>query len=79
MELKRLGWSREQESDYLQRALSFLSRSRITRYGDLCTYLSTLKQLTPGEDPATVSVPLQRRELLSQGDDLYPPPQLVGQ
>lgn len=70
MELKRLSWSREQESGYLQRALSCPSRSRITRYGDLCTYLSALKRLTPGEDPATASVPLQRRELLSQSDDL---------
>jgi len=35
VQLQRLGWQREQESIYLQRAYGHPSRSRLTSYGDL--------------------------------------------
>jgi hypothetical protein len=69
-ELQRLGWGREQEGIYLQRAFGHPSRSRLTRWADLTAFLRALEELTPGEDPASAPIPLQRRDLLSQCDTL---------
>ena len=68
--LKRIGWQREQEGQYLERAFGHPSRSRLTTYNDLLAYLRLLEQLEPGCDPHTAPVPLRRSELLSQSDDL---------
>jgi hypothetical protein len=68
--LKRIGWQREQEGQYLERAFGHPSRSRLTTYNDLLAYLRLLEQLEPGCDPHTSPVPLRRSELLSQSDDL---------
>lgn len=70
LELRRLGWSREQEGEYLQRAFSHPSRSRITSYTDLKSYLDVLEGLPPGAEPASSPVPLRRRDLLVQSDQL---------
>ena len=70
LELRRLGWSREQEGEYLQRAFSHPSRSRITSSTDLKSYLDVLEGLPPGAEPARSPVPLRRRDLLVQSDQL---------
>ena len=70
LELRRLGWTREQEGEYLQRAFSHPSRSRITSYTDLKAYLDVLEGLPPGAEPANSPVPLRRRDLLAQSDQL---------
>ncbi len=68
--LRRIGWSRDQEAAYLQRAFGHPSRSRLTSYADLVAYLTTLEGLEAGQDPAAVPVPLRRRDLLAQCDAL---------
>jgi hypothetical protein len=70
LQLKRLGWQREQESVYLERAFGHPSRSRLTTYGDLLGYLQSLQGLEPGADPQNAPVPLRRRDLLAQCDGL---------
>ena len=70
LQLQRLGWQREQEATYLERAFGHPSRSRITTYADLASYLQTLEMLGEPADPASVPVPLRRRDLLSQSDAL---------
>jgi hypothetical protein len=70
LELRRLGWQREQEATYLERAFHHPSRSRLTSYGDLVAYLQALQTLDAGSDPATAAVPLRRRDLLAQSDQL---------
>ncbi|MCX5956832.1 MAG: hypothetical protein NTW51_10620 [Cyanobacteria bacterium] len=70
LELRRLGWSREQEGEFLQRAYGHPSRSRITSYTDLKAYLDALEGLPPGAEPASSPVPLRRRDLLAQSDQL---------
>jgi hypothetical protein len=70
LQLRRLGWNREQEGTYLQRAFAHPSRSRLTRYGDLRAYLMALEALERGSDPAVAAVPLRRSELLAMGDAL---------
>lgn len=70
LQLRRLGWGREQESTYLQRAFGHPSRSRLTRYSDLRAYLVALEGLESGSDPVVATVPLRRSELLAQGDAL---------
>lgn len=70
LQLKRLGWQREQENTYLERAFGHPSRSRLTSYGDLVAYLQALQALEPGVDPSQAPVPLRRRDLLAQCDGL---------
>ncbi|MCH9713894.1 MAG: hypothetical protein K0U63_05015 [Cyanobacteria bacterium] len=68
--LKRIGWQREQEALYLERAFGHPSRSRLTTYNDLLAYLDLVEALEPPCDPASAPVPLRRRDLLSQSDAL---------
>ena len=70
LQLQRLGWGREQEGLYLQRAFGHPSRSRLTRWADLTAFLRALEALSPPADPASAPVPLQRRDLLATGDAL---------
>lgn len=70
LQLRRLGWQREQESSYLERAFGHPSRSRLTSYADLLAYLQALEALEPGCDPSNAPVPLRRRDLLAQCDGL---------
>lgn len=69
-QLQRLGWARDQEGVYLQRAFGHPSRSRLTRWADLTAFLRALEELEPGADPASAPIPLQRTDLLSQCDTL---------
>ncbi len=69
-QLQRLGWARDQEGVYLQRAFGHPSRSRLTRWADLTAFLRALEELEPGADPASAPIPLQRGDLLSQCDTL---------
>lgn len=70
LQLQRIGWGREEEGIYLQRAFGHASRSRITTYNDLAGYLRSVEGFAPGTDPASAPVPLRRRDLLSQCDQL---------
>ena len=68
LELKRIGWGREQEQQYLERAFGHASRHRLTRYADLVAYLRQLRQLQQGDQPEQSSVPIRRSDLITQGD-----------
>ena len=70
VQLQRLGWDRNQEGTYLQRAFGHPSRNRLTSFADLVTYLRALRSLASGSPPETAPVPLRRRDLLSQCDQL---------
>jgi hypothetical protein len=70
LQLQRLGWSREQEAIYLQRAFGHPSRNRLTTYADLLAYLRAVEGFAPQMDPATAAVPLRRGDLLRQCDQL---------
>ncbi len=70
IQLQRLGWQRDQESIYLQRAFGHPSRSRLTSYGDLVAYLAAVRQLQAPADPTSVPVPMRRVDLLAQSDEL---------
>ncbi|MCP9839790.1 hypothetical protein KBY93_03965 [Synechococcus sp. J7-Johnson] len=68
--LRQLGWEREQESIYLERAFGHPSRSRLIRYADLLAYLGALRRLESGVDPAQAALPLRRADLLRSSDVL---------
>ena len=69
-ELKRIGWNRDQERQYLERAFGHGSRHRLTRYADLVAFLRQLRQIKPGESPDQCAVPIHRSDLISQGDQM---------
>jgi len=70
LQLRRLGWEREREATYLQRAFGHPSRNRLTNYSDLRAYLHALEGMPAGSEPGSAPVPLRRSELLSQCDAL---------
>ena len=70
LECRRLGWDRDLERVYLERAFGHGSRHRLTRYSDLVAYLRQLKSLPGGTSPETASVPIRRSDLLGQGNQM---------
>ena len=68
LELRRIGWDRELESTYLERAFGHASRHRLTRYADLVSFLRQLRGLQPGDRPESAPVPIRRNDLIKQGD-----------
>ena len=70
LELKRIGWGRDQERIYLERAFGHASRHRLTRYADLVAYLRQLRQLQPQEQPDQAHIPIRRSDLITQGDQM---------
>jgi len=70
VQLQRLGWDRSREGLYLERAFGHPSRSRLTAYADLLAYLRALRGLPHGSQPEQAAVPLRRKDLLSQCDEL---------
>jgi hypothetical protein len=70
LELQRLGWERDQERIYLERAFGHGSRHRLTRYSDLVAFLKRLRSLEPGISAEHAPVPLRRSDLISQGDQM---------
>ncbi len=70
LELRRIGWDRDQERTYLERAFGHASRHRLTRYADLVAFLRQLRGLQPGDRPESAPVPIRRNDLISQGDQM---------
>ena len=70
LEVQRIGWDRDRERIYLERAFGHASRHRLTRYSDLVAFLRQLREMQTGENPETASVPRRRSDLLSQGDEM---------
>ncbi|KZR88070.1 hypothetical protein MITS9509_01604 [Synechococcus sp. MIT S9509] len=70
LELQRVGWDRDSEKIYLERAFGHASRHRLTRFSDLVSYLKRLRVLSPGSDPMHAEIPLRRSDLVTQGDEI---------
>ena len=70
LEMQRIGWDREQERSYLERAFGHSSRHKLTRYSDLIAYLKRLNALEPGTPVDVAPVPLRRGDLITQGDQM---------
>ena len=70
LEIKRIGWTREQEQSYLTRAFGHGRRHKLTRYADLVGYLRQLRLMQAGETPDQAPVPILRGDLIQQGDQM---------
>ena len=70
LQLKRIGWSREHEQMYLERAYGHGSRHKLTRYSDLVSFLNKLKSFEIGAEAGSVPTPLRRSDLITQGDEM---------
>ena len=70
LELQRVGWDRNSEKIYLERAFGHASRHRLTRFSDLVAYLKRLRDLAAGSDPQHAEIPLRRSDLITQGDEI---------
>ena len=70
LQLKRIGWSREHEQMYLERAYGHGSRHKLTRYSDLVSFLNKLKSFEIGAEAGSMPTPLRRSDLITQGDEM---------
>ncbi len=68
MQLKRIGWNREKEHVFLERAYGHGSRHKLTRYSDILAYLTQLSKLEKGANENTAPLPIRRSDLIVQGD-----------
>ncbi len=69
LELKRIGWSREDESIYLQRLNGVINRQKITKYSELNYLLQKLKTIQAGQDPRITKLEPDRSTLIEIGDE----------
>ncbi len=46
IELQRLKWTRDDENNFLEKALGYKNRNKITNYSDILKYLSLIKKTT---------------------------------
>ena len=70
LQLKRIRWTREHESEYLERAYGHGSRHKLTRYSDLVSYLNKLKSFDDEANAGSAPTPLRRNDLITQGDEM---------
>ena len=70
LQLKRIRWTREHESEYLERAYGHGSRHKLTRYSDLVSYLNKLKSFDDEANAGSAPTPLRRSDLITQGDEM---------
>ncbi len=70
LQLKRIRWTREHESRYLERAYGHGSRHKLTRYSDLVSYLNRLKSFDEKAEAGSAPTPLRRSDLITQGDEM---------
>ena len=70
LQLKRIGWTRNHESRYLERAYGHGSRHKLTRYRDLVSYLNKLKKLSEQAEAESAPIPIRRSDLITQGDEI---------
>ncbi|WP_320676891.1 hypothetical protein [Prochlorococcus sp. MIT 1300] len=70
LEIKRIGWSRIDESKYLDRAMGYSSRQLITQYSELISYLNQLKKFVKDESPESADIPLKRGDLITESNSI---------
>lgn len=70
LELKRIGWSRNDEQTYLMRAFNIRGRNRLTKYNVLKEFLSHLKGFRPNEKAETIDMPISREKLMTYSNEL---------
>ena len=70
LQLKRIRWTRDHESEYLERAYGHGSRHKLTRYSDLVSYLNKLKSFDDEANAGSAPTPLRRSDLITQGDEM---------
>ncbi len=66
--LTRLGWNKEKESEYLAKEFNVKSRSRITDYDLLDSYLKKLKEINTSIDDLSNKGNVMRDDLIKQSD-----------
>ena len=67
-EIKRLKWTRDDELNYLKKALGYNNRTKITNYNDIINYLNLLKNIDVID--ATSINKKNINELIEQSDNL---------
>ncbi len=70
IQLNRIGWSKKEENQYLERSFAVSNRNRITKYGDLKEYLHQLSNISRDSDPKDVNILSSRPKLLERCDQI---------
>ena len=69
-EIKRLGWTKKDENEYIQKTLGLKDRNRITSYLDLTHYIDNLRLLSTDLKPTDLEESHYRERLLEVNDKL---------
>ncbi len=68
LQIKRIGWDREQEADFIQSLLGLSHRRNITDYGDLELINKILKDIKKGVKPSDLKYLSDRSFLIAQSN-----------
>ena len=70
IQLKRIGWNRDKEQIFLERAYGHGSRHKLTKYSDIVSFLSQLTKLEKGVNADIAPIPHKRGDLILEGDTI---------
>ncbi len=69
-EIKRIGWSKEEEDLFINESLECRSRDRITSYDDIMLFISLLKKTKAGSSPKDFKELFNSKNLILQSNKL---------
>ena len=70
VEIRRLGWDRDRENNYLTTNFGIVERSRITSYGDLLNYIEKLKNIDSQDSQEEEVQGNEKVKLLADSDSI---------
>ncbi len=70
LELKRIGWNKDQEKKFINRLLGYKSRDRITDYNELIFFLDQLKAIKEGSHPEKIEIKIKSNKLIHESDQV---------
>ena len=70
IQLKRIGWNRDKEQIFLERAYGHGSRHKLTKYSDIVSFLSQLTKFEKGVNADIAPIPHKRGDLILEGDTI---------
>ncbi len=70
IEIKRIGWNRDQENQFIIRILNSKDRSRITKYKDISRLLDLLTHISPGTKPDLAIVKSKKEILIEHSNEI---------
>ncbi|WP_269622895.1 hypothetical protein [Prochlorococcus marinus] len=68
--LKRIGWSKAQENDFIEKTLGYKDRNRITEYQEIILLIKLLQQIREGEGISSLKRFIDKDQMILLSDNM---------